>query len=75
MHVEIEYCVPCGFQEQAMELQLALLERYGRDIDGVTLRPSHGGVFEVTADDDPLWDRDVDGGIDVEAVLDRLDSA
>lgn len=56
--VEIEYCVPCGLLDYALETQHALLEEYGQDIDGVTLKPGHGGVFKVRVDDDLVFDKD-----------------
>lgn len=78
--VTIEYCVPCGLLEQAVETQTALLERFGRDLDGVTLEPGHGGVFKVHAGGETVWDEDVHGAdFDPEligdAVADRVVSA
>lgn len=77
--VTIEYCVPCGLLDAAVETQTALLERFGRDLDAVALQPGHGGVFEVRADGDTVWDKDVHGGdVDLavvgDAVADRLDA-
>ncbi len=78
--VNIEYCVPCGLLEHAVETQEALLEAFGNDLDGVRLQPGGGGVFEVSVDDELVWDRDDgDGEIDstaiTEAVRDRADHA
>jgi len=71
--VTIEYCVPCGFREQALETQTDLLDRFGRDLDAVALEPSHGGVFEVRAGEDTVWDKDVHGGdVDVGTVADGV---
>lgn len=67
--VNIEYCVPCGLLENAIETQETLLEEFGQDLDGVRLQPGHGGVFKVYADDDLIWDKDdYDGTIDLEAI-------
>jgi selenoprotein W-related protein len=55
--VEIEYCVPCGLLDIALETQHALLEEYGQDIDAVTLKPGHGGVFKVQIDGDLVFDK------------------
>lgn len=67
--VNIEYCVPCGLLEHAVETQETLLDRFGQDLDGVRLQPGHGGVFRVQADDDLVWDKDEhDGEIDLEAI-------
>jgi len=66
--VNIEYCVPCGLLEYAIETQETLLEEFGQDLDGVRLQPGHGGVFKVHAGDDLIWDKeDHDGDSDLEA--------
>jgi selenoprotein W-related protein len=72
-NVTIEYCVPCGLLEYAIETQQALLEAYGRDLDGVRLEPGHGGVFVVRADGDLVWDKnDHDGEIDLDAITETI---
>lgn len=72
-HVEIEYCVPCGFLPRAVDVERALLEEFGRDLDGVTLVPGHGGVFEIRADDEVVWKKNVHGGdVDVELVAEAI---
>lgn len=75
--VEIEYCVPCGLLDPAIKTQTRLLEEFGQDLDGVTLVPSHGGVFVVQADGETIWDKDVHGAdpdleLITEAVEDHL---
>ncbi|QIO23030.1 SelT/SelW/SelH family protein [Haloarcula sp. JP-L23] len=75
--VEIEYCVPCGLLEPAVEAQTRLLNEFGQELDGVTLTPGHGGVFIVRADGETVWDKGVHGAdldleLLVEAVGDRL---
>ena len=59
--VEIEYCVPCGLLDRAIETQRQLLAEYGRRLDAVTLRTGDGGVFVVRADGDVLLDTDEEG--------------
>lgn len=72
--VNIEYCVPCGLREYAIETQETLLDAFGRDLDGVRLQPGHGGVFKVHADDELVWDKDERGGeIDVDAITRAVD--
>lgn len=56
--VEIEYCVPCGLLDNAVETQQELLEEYGRDLEAVSLVTGHGGVFEVRVDGDLVFDKD-----------------
>ena len=59
--VEIEYCVPCGLLDPAVTTQRELLEKFGRDLDSVQLTPGHGGVFEVSVDDELVFDKDEQG--------------
>ena len=67
--LNIEYCVPCGLLDPAVETQETLLEEFGRDLDGVRLQPGQGGVFKIRADDEIVWDKDEHGGeIDVAAI-------
>lgn len=66
--IEIEYCVPCGLLKYAIESQQVLLETYGRELDAVTLKPGHGGVFTIRIDGEPVFDKDEDGGYDLDTV-------
>lgn len=73
--VEIEYCVPCGFLEPAIETQTRLLTEFGQDLDGVTLVPGHGGVFIVTADGENIWEKGVHGAdSDLDLIVDAIDA-
>lgn len=71
--IEIEYCVPCGLLDNAIETQHALLEEYGRDIDTVSLKPGHGGVFKVRVGDELVFDKDgQEEGYDLERVREAV---
>lgn len=71
--VNIEYCVPCGLLEHAVQTQETLLEEFGQDVSGVRLQPGHGGVFTVHADDVLVWDKDEhDGAIDLTAITEAV---
>lgn len=70
-NVEIEYCVPCGLLDRAIETQRALLSEFGRDLDAVTLRTGGGGVFVVRVDGEPVLDTD-EQGYDVEEIADAV---
>lgn len=59
--VEIEYCVPCGLLDRAIETQRELLSEFGRELEAVTLRTGHGGVFVVRVDGEPVLDTDEQG--------------
>lgn len=69
--VEIEYCVPCGLLDRAIETQRQLLAEYGQRLDAVTLRTGDGGVFVVRADGDVILDTDVQG-YDLDEIADAV---
>jgi selenoprotein W-related protein len=69
--VEIKYCVPCGLLPAAEEVSHALLTRFGRDLAGLHLIPSHGGVFKVRAGDTLVFDKATDG-YDVGEIVRRV---
>ncbi|SNZ13421.1 selenoprotein W-related protein [Natronoarchaeum philippinense] len=54
--VDIEYCVPCGHLDRAQDLQRAILQALGREIEAVTLRTGTGGVFRVDVDGETIFD-------------------
>jgi selenoprotein W-related protein len=65
--VEIEYCVPCGHLDRAVDVQTTLLELFGQQLAAVTLRTGDGGVFEVRVDGETVFDKAEDE-FDVEAI-------
>jgi selenoprotein W-related protein len=71
MQVTIEYCVPCGHLDRAIDIQRRLLTRYGRDLDAVTLQTGEGGVFKISIDDQLVLDAARDG-FDLTAVTDAV---
>ena len=72
--VEIEYCVPCGLLDPAIDTQTRLLDEFGQGLDGVTLTPGHGGVFIVRVDGETIWDKDVHGAdLDLELIVEAVD--
>jgi len=54
--VEIEYCVPCGHLDRAIDTQRAILQQFGRRVDGVRLKTGHGGVFTIRVDSEQIYD-------------------
>lgn len=72
--VEIEYCVPCGHREQALSTADAVLAAHAYAVDGVTLVPGDGGVFEVRVDGDVALDTDEEG-YDRDLVVERVGDA
>jgi selenoprotein W-related protein len=55
-HVEIAYCVPCGFRHKALQLSEAILAALETEIDELTLKTGSHGTFRVTVDDDVVYD-------------------
>lgn len=66
--IEIEYCVPCGHLERAIDTQRSILDHFGRRVEGVRLKTGQGGVFTIRVDDQEIYDNtksfDLDGIID-----------
>ena len=74
MKIEIEYCVPCGYLDRAVDAQRTLLSTFGQHLEGVTLTPGDSGVFTFRADGDVIYDKPADFDITtiVETVKGRL---
>lgn len=66
-NVEIEYCVPCGHLNRAIDTQRAILEHFGRDIDGVRLKTGHGGIFTIRVDDEEIYENTM--GFDLDQII------
>lgn len=67
-HVEIEYCVPCGFLNRAEEIQHVLLTSFGQQLDTVALVTGDHGVLQVRVDGDVVYDTG-DDEYDVDAIV------
>lgn len=73
--VEIEFCVPCGLLDPAVRTQRELLNRFGRDLDRVSLKTGHGGVFKVSVEGELVFDKAVHGNeIALDAIVDAVDN-
>lgn len=64
--VEIEYCVPCGFRERALDVQEAILNGVETELDELALVMGDHGIFQVRVDGTVVYDKaedelDVDG--------------
>lgn len=64
MNVEIEYCVPCGHLERAIDTQRSILEHFGRTVEGVRLRTGQGGVFTIRLDGEEIYDKSQEFDLD-----------
>jgi len=72
--VEIEYCVPCGHRDTAQEVQTALLEQFGQELDRVSLKTGDSGVFKVRVDDELVFDK-AEEEFSVDGIVDRVGEA
>jgi selenoprotein W-related protein len=70
--VEIEYCVPCGHLERAIDTQRAILEAFGQSVDGVRLKTGDGGVFTIRVNGRQIYDRTQ--GFDVDTVISEIEA-
>lgn len=66
--VEIEYCVPCGFRERALDVQKAILNGLEMELEELSLVMGDHGVFQVRVDDELVYDKDEDD-IDVDELV------
>ncbi|MBI1292510.1 SelT/SelW/SelH family protein [bacterium] len=60
--VEIRYCTQCRWMLRAAWIAQELLTTFEAEIGEVALVPGTGGVFQVLAADQIVWDRTTDGG-------------
>lgn len=58
--VDIEYCVPCGHRQRALDVANHLLETFGQELDDVSLVTGDGGVFKISVDGDLVFDKSED---------------
>lgn len=61
-HITITYCTGCNWLLRAGWMAQELLSTFGEDLAAVTLRPGHGGIYEIRLDDTLIWERKRDGG-------------
>ena len=77
-HLSITYCTQCNWLLRAGWMAQEVLQTFGVDIGSVALVPGTGGIFEISLDDELIWERKRDGGFpDVKTlkqlVRDRID--
>jgi len=62
--IRIVYCTQCAWMLRAAWVAQELLTTFQDELmdGGATLVPGTGGVFEVYADEEPVWSRKSDGG-------------
>lgn len=70
--VEIEYCVPCGHLNRAIDTQRVILEHFGRRVDEVRLKTGHGGVFTIRVNGERIYDKTE--GFDIDSIIADIES-
>ncbi len=70
--VEIEYCVPCGHLNRAIDTQKSILEHFGRDIEGVKLKTGQGGIFTIRVDGEEIYDNSQ--GFELDKIIGEIES-
>lgn len=71
-HLTITYCSQCNWLLRSGWLAQEALSTFSLELDGVTLRPGTGGIFEIQLDEVLIWERKRDGGFPDAATLKRL---
>lgn len=72
-HVVIIYCTQCNWLLRAAWMAQELLSTFEDGLAGVTLQPGTGGVFEIRAGENLIWERKRDGGFpDIKALKQRV---
>jgi len=68
--VEIEYCVPCGFRDRAVNVQQAILSGLEQELDSISLVMGDHGVFRISVDDETVYDKaEATDEFDVDAIV------
>ncbi|MDG5778278.1 Rdx family protein [Haloarculaceae archaeon H-GB2-1] len=66
--VEIEYCVPCGYRNRALQVAEGVLAGLETELDECRLTMGDHGVFVVRLDDEVVFDVSEDE-FDVDAIV------
>jgi len=71
--VEIEYCVPCGMLNRALDVEEAILRQFGEQVEQVALVTGDHGIFVVRVDGEQIFDKETDA-FDVDEIVRRVRS-
>ena len=66
--VEVEYCVPCGMLNRAVDVSRAILTQFGESIAEAALVTGDDGIFVVRVDGTVVFDLSEDT-YDVDAIV------
>ena len=53
----IEYCTSWSYLARAVALSRTLLNEHENNVSGLTLIPSHGGVYEISLNDELIFSK------------------
>ncbi|PIJ50346.1 selenoprotein W-related protein [Erwinia sp. OLTSP20] len=67
--ITIRYCVQCNWLLRAAWIAQELPNSFADELASVTLKPATGGVYEITANQQLIWERKRDGGFPDAATL------
>ena len=70
--IRITYCTQCMWLLRAAWMAQELLSTFGAELGEVTLVPGTGGVFNISCNDQLIWERKRDGGFPEAARLKQL---
>ncbi|MTH99610.1 SelT/SelW/SelH family protein [Roseibium sp. RKSG952] len=68
-HIIITYCRQCNWLLRSAWMAQEILSTFAEDIGAVSLVPGTGGIFTITCDGQPIWDRKADGGFPEAKIL------
>ncbi|WP_289034439.1 SelT/SelW/SelH family protein [uncultured Roseibium sp.] len=68
-HIIITYCRQCGWLLRSAWMAQEVLTTFSEELGAVTLIPGTGGVFTITCDGKPIWERKQDGGFPEAKIL------
>jgi selenoprotein W-related protein len=67
--VEVEYCVPCGHLERAIDTQRVILSEFGQKLRSVALVTGDKGVFKIRVNGEQIFDKKAGDAYDEAAIL------
>ncbi len=67
--IRIDYCAECGYDHEALDLAAALMKEFHMFLDGITIKPSGDGAYDVRVDDDLIHSMYRDGGFGDRAAI------
>lgn len=70
--VVIQYCTQCRWLLRSAWMAQELLTTFETELQALTLEPTSGGIFRITANDQLIWCRKAQGGFPEITALKKL---